>query len=215
MPSNNSKNEHISAIVLAGGQSRRMESDKALLMLEGEYLIQRLVRQLKAHFSEILVTTGETRRYQDLLDVPLLEDEIEPCGPLSGLYTGLRAATHSFSFVTACDMPFLKPELIALFMEQLDATVDAIVPEVGGVRCVARAIYGKRCLRHIPMLMSKSQFSLQRLLDRLRVKMISEQRLRAVDSQLESFISCNTKDEWQKVRARVAVQPKEKGKGQR
>jgi molybdopterin-guanine dinucleotide biosynthesis protein A len=134
MPSSSSKNREISAIVLAGGRSARMGTDKALLRVGREYLIQRIVRQLQAHFSEIIVTTGEAVRYADLLDVSVFADRLKDCGPLGGLYTGLLVATPEYSFVTACDMPFLKPQLVALLRAEIDGS-PIIVPEVAGIRC--------------------------------------------------------------------------------
>ncbi|MBI3658894.1 molybdenum cofactor guanylyltransferase [Candidatus Acetothermia bacterium] len=180
-----------------------METDKALLQIEGEYLIQRIVRQLKAHFSEIIVTTGETRRYTDLLDVPVLEDKIKNCGPMGGLYTGLQAATNEYSFVTACDMPFLNPALVEFLIAQIDGTADVIVPEVGGVRCVTRAIYGKRCLSTIEKLVGQRRLSLQALVDTAPAWVISESELHKIDPNSSSFMGFNIIEEWKEVRRRI------------
>lgn len=203
MLSSSSKNRAVSAIVLAGGKSSRMGTDKALLQIEGEYLIQRIVRQLKAHFSDIIVTTGETKRYTDLLDVPVLEDKIKSCGPMGGLYTGLEAATNEYSFVTACDMPLLKPELVEFLVEQIDDSVDAIVPEVEGVRCVTRAIYSKSCISVIRKLIEEGQFSLQGLIDLLSTRVVLASELRVVDSYFSSFCGVNNISEWKVIHTRL------------
>ncbi len=160
-------------------------------------MIQRIVRQLREHFDEIIVTTGEATRYQDLLNgVTILEDEIKNCGPMGGLYTGLKAASNEYSFVTACDMPFLSSAFVQFLVSQIDGSTDAIVPEVGGIKCVTRAIYGKRCLNVIDKLAERKRFSLQGLSNSVEVGLITEQELQKIDSNLRSLHGFNTRMEW-------------------
>jgi molybdopterin-guanine dinucleotide biosynthesis protein A len=184
----------ISALVLAGGHSRRMGQDKALLIFEGEYLIQRIVRQLKPLFDEILVITGETKRHEELLDVPVLADVIMQKGPLGGLYTGLKICRHDWAFVIACDMPFVQPKIIErLINERGEAPIVAF--EIGIYRTHMLALYHNSCLPEIKKRIISNELSLYGLFTALPVKLISEQEARRVDSELSSFVNWNRSED--------------------
>jgi len=121
----------ISAILLCGGRSTRMGRDKGLIEWESEPLVVRLATLLQTLFEEVLVVTGKKPRYRELLDLPILEDEIKGLGPLGGLYSGLLASTNEYNLAAACDMLLIKPELIALLTGEIDDSW-IIVPQVRG-----------------------------------------------------------------------------------
>ncbi|MCI2430516.1 molybdenum cofactor guanylyltransferase [Candidatus Acetothermia bacterium] len=201
MPSNNSENSVFSIILLAGGRSRRMGQDKALLPWHGRTLIEDLVVRLKELSDDLLVITGEKIRYRDLLRVPIFADEIVDQGPIGGLYTGLKRARHEYSLVVACDMPLVGPALVKLLSQEIDEKVWAIVPEVRGHRVPTLAIYHKSSLSVIEQLLSLGRTSLQALLDSVSLKVIPEERLRECDPQLRSFINLNSLGDWESLLA--------------
>src|SRR5947209_3261783 len=90
-------------IILAGGRSRRMGRDKALLRIEGETLLERTVRVTRALADEVIVVGRP--RLEGPGGVLRLEDERPDSGPLGGLYTGLRHASNAVTIVVACDLP--------------------------------------------------------------------------------------------------------------
>ncbi|ANY25993.1 molybdopterin guanine dinucleotide synthase [Gordonia terrae] len=119
----------IAALVLAGGRSRRMGSDKAALDWDGEPMLARVVRVVSQRCDPVLVVAGETsaafRGVDDIRDraapgidaskVRWVTDEQEGTGPLGGLVAGLSAAAAAgaeYAFVCATDMPLIAPELI-------------------------------------------------------------------------------------------------------
>ncbi|MCX8063463.1 MAG: NTP transferase domain-containing protein, partial [Anaerolineales bacterium] len=75
-----------SLVVQAGGESRRMGKDKALLPFLGKPLIQRILERLIPVVDEALVTTNHPERY-GFLNVPLVGDVFPGRGALGGLYT--------------------------------------------------------------------------------------------------------------------------------
>lgn len=198
MPSSNFKNS-FSAIVLAGGHSRRMGSDKALLLWENKTIIEHLVAQLQQLSDNILVITGSEIRYRDLLGVPVFADELKDRGPLGGLYTGLKHARHEYSLVVACDMPLVSRALIELLSHEIDGKVWAIVPQVAGQRIPTMAIYHKSCLSPIKQLLATERSSLQALLDIIPIKIISEGALRAIDPTLRALSNINSLDDWRRL----------------
>lgn len=116
----------VAGFVLAGGQSRRMGRDKALLEYSGETLIQAVATEvLKAAGSVALL--GDPARYGHL-GLPVIPDIIAGCGPMSGLHAALLAAGHSdWVLLAACDLPNLE----AGFLRSL---IQAARPPI---RCVA------------------------------------------------------------------------------
>lgn len=189
----------LSVIVLAGGRSRRLGQDKALLSWHGRTLIEHLVTQLKELSDDLLVITGPEMRYRDLLDVPILADEIKERGPMGGLYTGLKRARYDYSLAVACDMPLVSSALVGLLSQGIDERIQAIVPQVRGHRVPTLAIYHKKCLSVIERLLSQGHASLQDLLNFVPTKILSENQLRKVDPSLHSFTNLNTPEDWQKL----------------
>jgi len=189
----------LSVVLLAGGYSRRMGQDKALLPWRGRTLIEYLVAQLKAISDDVLVITGPQVRYRELLDVPIFADAIRGVGPMGGLYTGLTHARYDYSFVAACDMPLLSRAVIDLLKEELDGSAWAVVPQIANYRVPTLAIYHKKSRSVIERLLAHGHTSLQELLDAIPTKIISEQKLRQVDPALRSFVNLNTLTDWEEL----------------
>ena len=95
--------EDCTAIVMAGGDSRRMGQDKADLVFDGETLLRRAIATMQAIFPKVIVSVRQVRAG---LDVPQVCDELPASGPLAGLISGLAQAGTSWVFAVACDMPF-------------------------------------------------------------------------------------------------------------
>ncbi len=101
--------EDCTALVLAGGDSRRMGQDKAALMLNGKTLLQRVTAAMQQIFPKVIVSVRQPRSGVEL---PQVCDEQASGGPLAGLVAGLAQADTPWVFAVACDMPFVMPEVI-------------------------------------------------------------------------------------------------------
>ena len=130
--------ESISIVVLAGGQSQRMGSNKALLRIDDrETLIERVVNNLKPLSDDIVLVSNAPELYADL-PVRQTADLFPGAGPLAGLHAGLQTARHPWSLVVACDMPLVDHRLVR-FMILLTQGHDLVVPRWNrGVRTAAR-----------------------------------------------------------------------------
>lgn len=115
-----------SAAILAGGQSRRMGQNKALLPLHGQPLIAHIAAQLRPAFAELLVSANDADLYQ-FLGLPVVADATPGSGPLMGILSCLQAARHEWLFVTGCDVPDINLAFIAA-MQQLSADCDVVMP---------------------------------------------------------------------------------------
>lgn len=116
----------VTAVVLAGGRSRRMGLDKAMIELRGERLITRIVRQLEAHFDEVLISAREPSDYA-FVGPRVVADKGVNRGPLDGIAASLKAARHELCLFVPCDVPELPLDLIGRLLRGA-AGVDAVVP---------------------------------------------------------------------------------------
>lgn len=109
-----------SAVILAGGQSRRMKEDKQQLILNGEWLIGSLISQLNALFEEVIVVSNKPNLYQSL-PVKVIQDAptFKGLGPLAGMQASIKQMSYDTFFLTACDMPNLSETLIRQQFSQL------------------------------------------------------------------------------------------------
>ena len=96
----------VSAIILAGGQSRRMQREKSLLPVNGRTLIESVIAQIGPHFREIIISTAAKEKFA-FLNLPLIKDEVPGQGPLMAILSALRVSNHAVNFILACDIPFI------------------------------------------------------------------------------------------------------------
>ncbi|MFN8352565.1 MAG: molybdenum cofactor guanylyltransferase [Flavobacteriales bacterium] len=131
-------------VVLAGGRSSRMGSDKALLEFEGSTLLHRAIQLLRQHCREVLVI-GHPERHADP-HATVVPDERPGLGPLGGLATALKVARYGRLLVVACDMPMVNDRLLVRLKGLLDQGADAAVPRhEGGLEPLAAA-YHRHCM---------------------------------------------------------------------
>ena len=178
------------AIVMAGGQSRRMGGDKATTLLGEQTLLQRVVDIVEPLFGELRISVRAPRAD---LPWPQIGDRHQDAGPLAGLCAALEAARTPWIFALATDMPFVKPALIEL-LAQRRAGFDAVVPVADGHPQPLAAFYSVSCLETIRALLDADdgQRSLRAALDRLNVCYVGESDLLAADPGRRSFFDLDT-----------------------
>ncbi|MBQ4900101.1 molybdenum cofactor guanylyltransferase [Paenibacillus sp. Marseille-P2973] len=127
----------MTAIILAGGRSSRMGSNKALLPLQGIPVIERLVRELDTVVGRVIIAGGNQPEAYSYLGKEIFSDVYPGAGPLAGLHAGLTAAETPWSLAVACDMPFASREVFEWLVERVrtaekSSGPEAIIPVVQG-----------------------------------------------------------------------------------
>lgn len=122
------------AVILAGGESRRFGSDKALALFRGEPLVGRVARTLReAGFAQVAIAAKDPGKYAAAAAGTELLTDVGPVQtPLAGLEAALRGSRHALVFACAADMPFAAD---AALIDALAAAIsghDAAVPHAGG-----------------------------------------------------------------------------------
>lgn len=114
------------AIILAGGKSKRFGKDKTLLKINDELIIESIINKCKNIFSEIIIVSNQQNKFK-VPGVKEVSDIFLECGPLGGIHAGLSAAGTPVCFVTACDMPFFHLPLVEYFLSE-SACYEIVVP---------------------------------------------------------------------------------------
>jgi len=138
------------AVVLAGGESRRFGSDKALARFRGEPLIARVIQELRSvGFSQVAIAAKEPEKYAEVAPGAELLRDVRPVQtPLAGLAAGLRASRYPLVFACAADMPFAADAALIDALTAAIAGHDAAVPHAGGSLQPLCGLWGKvACLR--------------------------------------------------------------------
>jgi len=190
-----SRNSPCAGIILAGGLNSRMAGrNKARLAIEGQTILDRLVALFRAFFDPIIIVTNQPRDYLDE-GVILVTDLVDIRSSLTGIYSGLFYSPRPHAFITGCDMPFLKQELLELMMKNLEARWDVVVPVTEEGFQPLSAIYSRRCLEPMANQLAEGKLKVSHLFSKVRIKKVSEIRLRQVDPELKSFFNINTPED--------------------
>jgi molybdopterin-guanine dinucleotide biosynthesis protein A len=138
----------VAGYVLAGGNSTRMGTDKALLLCEGTTLVQRIGLMLRNVTCNVTLV-GDPQKYR-MLGFPVIPDLRPGFGPLAGMEAALLHSASEWNMIVACDMASLDCgflQTLASEALELPAEKDCLVPVSPDRRPQPlTAIYRRRCL---------------------------------------------------------------------
>jgi len=188
----------VTAVILAGGNSTRMKSNKALLPYRGERFIERIYRQLADIFPEVILVTNTPEMYR-FLPCRKVSDHFPGMGSLAGIHAGLSQSTTPHIFVVACDMPDLNDALIRQLVVKADGN-DVVIPESEGGMEPLHAVYGKGCLPAMEKTLSSGKRRIVECFDQLKVTVVSQEEISRIDPAFLSFRNINTPEEYFRIR---------------
>jgi molybdopterin-guanine dinucleotide biosynthesis protein A len=196
----------VASIVLAGGRGLRLGRSKALELVGGRPLIQRVIASLRQLPSHIMVVTSR-EQVNSLRDAGADEVLVDICpgtGPLGGIYTGLVASPCWRNVVVACDMPFLNPGLLRYLVE-LCQNFDAVVPRLSADTLEPlHAVYSKVCLDSIKSQLGSGRLKVDAFLKAVRVRYVERSECQRLDPQLLSFFNINRQADLERAEALAA-----------
>ncbi|MDE0469936.1 MAG: molybdenum cofactor guanylyltransferase [Candidatus Poribacteria bacterium] len=198
----------VTGVILAGGKSRRMGQNKALIQLGDDSLIEHVIRRMHLVVDELLLITNSPAEYAPL-NVPMYGDIIPDTGALGGIYTGLTYASYDAVLCVGCDNPFLVPNLLTYLVSVLDE-YDAVMPYTYQENPARRseedqiilqtlcAAYTKRCLPIIELMLQESELRVHALAERAYVQRVSPEVWQTFDSEGMSFFNINTPEDFER-----------------
>ena len=162
------KREDITGIVLAGGQSRRMGSDKAMLEFRGKKLIEFSLAVMQEVAGTTIISANHGL-FNSLADA-VVADTHTGIGPLGGLEAGLRVSRTRVNLVAPCDTPFLSVVVLRHILDYVE-TYDAVVPiSADGKIEPLTAYYSRDVLPVIERQIKQGDYKMQHLLQNIRTK---------------------------------------------
>jgi molybdopterin-guanine dinucleotide biosynthesis protein A len=201
----------LTVAIQAGGESRRMGRDKALIPLLGKPMIVHVYERVRSIADEVLVTTNRVSEYE-FLGVPLYQDLIKGRGALGGLYTALNAAKNPLVAVVACDMPFANIDLFIAARERLiDQNVDAVLPYTPAGLEPLHAVYRREtCLAAVEWALKSGAWKLISWLPKVKASFIEPQELSIFDPGQIAFWNVNTDEDLQQAQEYLLMKKKKK-----
>jgi molybdopterin-guanine dinucleotide biosynthesis protein A len=183
----------LSVSIQAGGESRRMGQNKALIPFLGKPLIQRVIERVTAIAGEILVITNDPPAYE-FLGLPLIADKIPGHGVLGGLYTALLEAKQPYVTSIACDMPFVNANLLKIEIARLMAGAeDVVIPEsASGLEPLHAVFRRDTCLPFVEEALRQNERRLISWFHRANVLVVSRAEVAQIDPDEQAFININT-----------------------
>ena len=182
-------------VILSGGLATRYDgTEKALLRVGGIRLLDRIYDIYTELFEEIILVTNTPQKYLewDLLIVP---DLFTIRSSLTGIHAGLFFMTNPFAFISACDTPFLKKEVIETVIGKIESDIDIVIPETSAGLEPLCAAYSRRCLEAAQHHLEQEKLKVIKAFRKSRIKTVSEKVLRKQDPDLLSFFNINTSDD--------------------
>lgn len=219
-----------SAVILAGGNSLRLGTEKSLLEFVGKSLICWTVETLFQAADEVIIVArdrGHAERLEKIISATKTEAGLQPhpkavftwdsipgFGPVAGLEAGMNRARGSLVFATGCDLPFLKSEVINRLYELADVMegYEAAVPvHPNGFFEPLHSVYSREKMQSAcSRALEKGERRIHVPLQELCANRVSIDLLRPLDPELLSFFNLNTRDDLEKARA---LWPDHKPKG--
>ena len=182
----------IDTLILAGGQSSRMGSDKATYLIDNVRFIDMILNVSKTveGATYLVSSLPEHRR----IGLPIIEDEVPGQGPLMGLYSGLKKSTTEWTLVLSCDVPFVEAKVLELLCNAIAEDADAVIVAARGERMPLVGVYHQRAAQHFEGVLEQGVRGVQRGLEGLRVEVI-----RLTGALAESVQNINTENDLKNV----------------
>lgn len=189
------------AVVLCGGESRRMGRPKAWLPFGPELMLERVVRLVGTVAGPIVVVAAPGQDLPELSSsTSIVRDPIAGRGPLQGLAAGFEALGDEVDLVyaTGTDVPFLEPKWIT-HLALLIGEADLAIPWIGDYYHPLAALYRSRVVLPAALdLLARDRLSLLFLVEAVRTRVVGEHEMRTVDPELGTLRNLNQPEEYER-----------------
>lgn len=183
-----SNKKDITGIVLAGGKSSRMGSDKGLIKIDNKTFVENVIAAMEPLVNEIIIVSNNPE--YDQFGFYRVEDDIKDSGPLAGLYSGLKYSNSEFNLVLSCDIPIIKTEILEKLIEVDYKNFEVTQIESHNKTMPLIAIYQKQCMHKCLELLQQDERRLRVAVNQLKTKTI------VIDSEYDPFVkNVNNKED--------------------
>jgi len=193
----------ITALLLAGGLSKRMGRDKAFLTYKGKTFLRNILESIQPYVDKIILSINKSEDlYLNELsgidrEIRFVKDKDRYRGPLNAVVSCSSEISTKYFFLLTVDTPLFKGELIP-FLKNKISDYDCVIPVVNGKYQPLNTIYNSKSLS-----IANQVYTLEKKdaifdwVKRLNVKYIYDDELRKIDKNLGSYFSVNTPDNYE------------------
>ena len=188
----------MTAIILVGGKSRRMGTNKAFLTLKGKTFLERQIDILTKIFDNVIISANLPQEYE-IFNVPVIVDIYPEKGPLGGIYTGLINSKSFYTFILACDMPFVEKDLITHLVSYTKSReYDVVIPQNGKQLEPLHAFYSKNCIAPIKNQLENNNLRIVDFFSQVKVKKVDMLSFISLNNHKRSLTNLNTMEEYKR-----------------
>lgn len=192
-----SKYLKFSAAILAGGKNSRFNGiNKSFLLVDNQYIIDRIIGVLKNIFSEIIIVSNTPEAYSNYQNFKVVSDYYQEIGPLGGIHAALDSISNPYVFIVSCDMPYLSYEMIIKQIHShIESGKDITIPIVNGLMEPLHGIYSKAKLPELVYFIENTnKFKIISYYDYVQVNFFD-----ITHSDLKFFTNINKPDDYEKI----------------
>lgn len=182
------KKHAMTAAILIGGASKRLGTDKVVLRLGDDIMVNKVLKVIQPLFEHVIMV-GHPRK--ELRTYRIMEDLFKSCGPLGGIYTALSLSESDYVFVFAADMPYVDTGLVG-YMISIANGPDIIIPEWTKGLEPLHAIYHKRLIPLIKSSIDKNCLKIATIVEHASVFKVPEEKIREFGDPDIIFTNINT-----------------------
>ena len=196
----------VTGVILAGGASSRMGSNKALLLHRGGRIIEGIYRTLANIFEEVIIVTGTPQLY-NFLPCRKVPDVYVGKGVPGGIHSGLVHSKNLAIFAAACDMPHLNEEFIR-YLCSLSGSADLVIPSTCSGFEPLHSIYRRGCLSALEeILKGETGRRVTDIMSQVRVRKVLLKEIALFDPEFKTFDNINTPEEYFRFRCSTIKPP--------
>lgn len=182
----------ISIAILAGGHSKRMGQNKALLTVNNVPILQRMINAVKPFGSDIFLVTNTPQHYHQF-QLPMVPDIIKGKAALGGIYTALTQAKEAWVLVLACDMPFVDGAIIQHLTSLINDQSEVVCPRnEAGYPEPLHSLYHTQCLPLVEQHVQTNELKIANLFTKLVVHYADYAQLALLAATPHFFLNVNT-----------------------
>jgi molybdopterin-guanine dinucleotide biosynthesis protein A len=171
-----------------------MDFDKALLKLNGKYVIEVIYEKLALCFDTVRLCADSSERLS-AFKLEIIEDKIASgIGPLAGIYSALAQAQSSYVFVTACDMPLINSAHIEFMKSVLADNAfkpQALIPMHGGYIEPLYSFYAAGLAEMMAAEIGRGNYKIHEILKKCDTLYLEEKHSKAFSENLAMFTNIN------------------------
>lgn len=201
----NDNQKSLGIIILAGGKSSRMKSNKIFIKFLGDPLIKRVINEVSKVSKNIIVTIGKNdnkKEYTSILPkwVNVIHDKVDEKASLYGTLTGLESIKSDYVLILAADIPFVNAEIIKrLFIEANGFDMAIPIWSNGNVEPLYAVYNVQATINTFRESFKKGEVRIKDAINKFKkINYVPVENFKDIDVNLNCFMNINTPEDLRK-----------------